>query len=523
MMTKFFHFICLLLQFKDYKKFVRNSNRVRFCQDKILSNYLKKNQNTSFGKRYGFYKIDNYQQFASLIPLLEDYSEYDKFIDNLKKGEEDVLTKDRISVFHLTSGTSSFKKIIPFNRTLSREFKKSISVWLVGLKKSHPNVFKGSFYWSISAPLMRNNTIESVVPIGMENDLDYFGKWYAYFISKNLVFPKIRGNESRDEFYIKTLTAMLLDEKLSFVSVWSPSFFLLLDEYLINHSEKILLEISVSKKISTERKKIIEQKLLNEFKWCDLWLNLTCLSCWTDAQSSFFIGKVRSRLGEGVAIQGKGLMSTECVVSIPFNKVEYPLLAYQSHFYEFRNNGEIFLAHELKKGSVYEVIVTTGGGLYRYVTKDLVEVTGYYNQVPMFKFLGRRGVNSDIVGEKLSEEQVNKAIQNALNNFNLDLELIFVSPSFNPSPKYVLYYEGKDTFNEKELVFNIEKELKQNNYYDQAIRAKQLCKMEIVELKSGSRKKLLELINNQKCIKEGDIKIPSIIPTEQVIKLYNEN
>ena len=54
--------------------------------------------------------------------------------------------------------------------------------------------------------------------------------------------------------------------------------------------------------------------------------------------------------------------------------------------------------------------MTTGSGLYRYRTGDLVEVGTDGRAI---RFIGRTGNVSDLVGEKLSEAQVTRAFAKA--------------------------------------------------------------------------------------------------------------
>ena len=68
------------------------------------------------------------------------------------------------------------------------------------------------------------------------------------------------------------------------------------------------------------------------------------------------------------------------VVSLPLCAHQTSVLSLQSHFFEFAPATEptdrTCLAHELSIGKRYGVIVTTGGGLYRYRTGDIVTVEG---------------------------------------------------------------------------------------------------------------------------------------------------
>src|SRR5262249_8197892 len=86
-------------------------------------------------------------------------------------------------------------------------------------------------------------------------------------------------------------------------------------------------------------------------------------------------------------------------------------LAVRSHFFEFlAEAGEPRLAHELDAGRCYEVVVTTGGGLYRYRLGDVVGVVGHAGRCPLLRFVGRARPGSDPFGEKLHAAQVRDAL-----------------------------------------------------------------------------------------------------------------
>jgi hypothetical protein len=103
-----------------------------------------------------------------------------------------------------------------------------------------------------------------------------------------------------------------------------------------------------------------------------------------------------------VLVQPKGLLATEAVVTIPWQHANP--LAITSHYFEFiDDDGNVRGAHELERGRAYEVVVTNGGGLWRYRLGDVVECTGHLQATPSLRFLGRAGHVSDMRGEKISE------------------------------------------------------------------------------------------------------------------------
>ena len=139
-----------------------------------------------------------------------------------------------------------------------------------------------------------------------------------------------------------------------------------------------------------------------------IWPKLALISCWADAGAGGYYEALQSLLPT-VEIQPKGLLATEGCVSLPLLGRPGAALALRSHFFEFQPVDaphDIRLAHELEPGGRYRVILTTGGGLYRYELRDEVEVVGFANRCPLLRFLGKSDCIGDLVGEKLSEPHV---------------------------------------------------------------------------------------------------------------------
>ena len=121
-----------------------------------------------------------------------------------------------------------------------------------------------------------------------------------------------------------------------------------------------------------------------------LWPNLALVSCWTDAAAGYFAGHL-ARLVPHAEIQPKGLIATEGFVSLPLVGQDGAGLAVRSHFFEFLESDAAGprLAQELERGGRYRVVLTTGGGLYRYDLGDEVEVTGFAGECPLLRFQRR--------------------------------------------------------------------------------------------------------------------------------------
>jgi len=139
-----------------------------------------------------------------------------------------------------------------------------------------------------------------------------------------------------------------------------------------------------------------------------LWPRLKVVSCWASAGSKPFAAEVAARLRHA-HLQPKGLMSTECVVTVP-DADGRPILTPHG-FFEFERDERILLQHELDCGASYAVVATTASGLYRYQTGDLVRCNGHSaDGRPVLEFVGRGELASDLVGEKLTEPFVTECL-----------------------------------------------------------------------------------------------------------------
>lgn len=475
--TKLINRLWLQIGKRNYLQYLNHSNHVEEFQLMKLLDYVNDNIDTHFGRSHDFGKIKGYRNFRKQIPIT-DWNYIMPYVDQLAAGRELVLTEESTIRFEATSGTTTASKLIPYTKSLLNEFQIGINCWMHNLFRKNKAIFDGKAYWSISPATRTHQFTDGGIPIGTADDKSYFSFLERLLIGQLLVVPVHVAKLNANDFYVNTLSHLLSErESLSFFSAWSPAFILALDDFLRKNQEAVLSSsICCNSQIGDikELKKILNR----EFKWADLFPQLQLISCWTDAQAKLLKSPLKKIIGN-IPIEGKGLLSTECICSIPFYECSAPLLSYTSHFYEFRRaDGEILLSHELEQGSSYEIIVTTGGGLYRYATSDLIEVTGFANQIPCFKFLGRTNKQIDLVGEKISEAYVNKVFDEIFEN-RTDVEWAFlgVEPNKITPYRYVLNIETKEDLSTKtiqQLTEQVDKLLCKNLYYKEAISLQQL-------------------------------------------------
>ncbi|GJM92915.1 hypothetical protein PR202_ga09421 [Eleusine coracana subsp. coracana] len=68
---------------------------------------------------------------------------------------------------------------------------------------------------------------------------------------------------------------------------------------------------------------------------------------------------------------------------------------------------------DVKLGHEYELVVTTYSGLYRYRVGDVLRVTGFKNEAPMFRFIRRQNVALSVDSDKTDETELHAAVSGA--------------------------------------------------------------------------------------------------------------
>ncbi|NQX02283.1 GH3 auxin-responsive promoter family protein [bacterium] len=440
-----------------------------------LRDLLERHADTAFGRAHQFDAITSPETFREMIPPM-DYEAHRPWIERAAGGEGGVLACDEILGFERTSGTSSQAKWIPISEGLREEFARGLAAWFCGWQVRRPEVFAGRGYWALSPPGMSPETTPGGLPLGMASDAAYFPGDVGARLADWLVIPELSGRP--EAVFDETALALLAAPDLSVVSVWGPTFLLGIDAAL--------------------------RRLRGEFSWREVWPRLALVSCWADASSAPWIPRLRERLG-GIPIEAKGLLATEGITSLPDAIDGSPRLAGECHWQEFLDESGTFTeVGELRPGGIYEVLLTTGGGLFRYRSGDRVRVTGFgADRLPRLRFIGRAGAGSDLVGEKLHEAQVLEALAGGCG--------LLVADAARPG--YDLWLE------DPAQAAAFEKSLRQNPYFDQALALRQLAPLRVRVLRGDWLFKLSHALAARRGCRLGDVKLPALItgiPTGEV-------
>lgn len=481
------------------------------AQEAILLRYLQLNAATQFGRRYQFSSIRSVRDFQSRVPL-SDFDDYQQAIDAIHSGALNVLTEQKVRCLQPSSGSTRAAKLIPYTRTLQSEFGRAVGPWLFDLARRAPGILGGPAYWSVTPINGEKREIAGqVTPVGFESDSAYLGGWLQRLVQRTLVdCEDLKYAGDIAEFRRRTLLRLLGESELRLISVWHPTFLtLLLDALTASWEELLHLLARGLPKTGHLRAIPPKPRRASQLKGADpqlpgsLWPRLTVVSCWGDAHAVSLIADIRKRL-PGVWVQPKGLIATEAIVSIPFE--DYQPLAIRSHFYEFIDdqNG-VRTAKELEKGATYSVVVTTGGGLYRYRLRDRVRVENFVHATPSLRFVGKEDNVSDLCGEKLSEGAVADLLARLLPHCAPEARFSVLAPEIEGGvPNYVLYVESGGPVSES-LSTGLERGLCENPNYALCIRLGQLRPAAVELVPPGSSQRYVERLR-QSGRRLGDIK-----------------
>ncbi len=509
------------------------------AQEKVLRRLLRQNRGTAFGLRHGFADIRTPEDFAACVPL----AEYDDFAADIAAARRNApfpLAAETPLLLEPTSGSSGKPKLIPLTPSLQCEFSAAIQPWIAWLYLAHPRLFFGRQYWAVSPntlPPHRNNVSPDSIPIGFSDDADYLGAIGGFVSRKCLATPpELRLVADPDAFRLLTLFFLLRDANLRLISVWHPSFLTLLLDAIPRQWPALLRMLRTGDLPASGLEPDLHHRLVSraspdprragELESLDLpahpehiartWPRLEVISCWTGDRSEPWLARLRA-LFPRATLQGKGLLATEGVVSLPTGGDHLRPCAIRSHYFEFIDpeTGTALPAWRLQSGREYAIVLSTGGGLWRYRLHDRVRVAGFCRATPCLEFLGKDNLVSDLVGEKLNERHVAEALSVAQSTTRIRPAFAMLVPDArgpNAAPGYALLLEMPapvpSEMEIRRFAETVETELLRNYHYDHARNLGQLGSLRPVRIRAGTPSYLA--FREHRGNRIGTVKIPAL-------------
>ncbi len=389
-----------------------------------LRRILRDNRDTEFGRRFGFSDISSAEEFSEAVPLSE-YDDFREYIQRTYSGEDNILTAYPIRNFILSSGTKGTVKRFPLTEEALFRYSShiiDIPTALTGAddqKMIHTSVFR---------PFGSKG--ETLLSSAHYRYIDSIGNLQEYLGGKKLLF----SGRVTDVPYVK-LRIMLAYEDLSAIQSIFLYDVLLLFRYLEKNRDMLLEDIKRGR-ISADLPEDIKEEI-NRLPAVDAGRikelenifssgggSFTASAIWKNLRYISGIGgrcfamqtRMLKKYTEGIPIYYFGYASSEVMAgaALEMDKAEYVLCSDCAYF-EFlpENSSETVTIKQLEIDGVYEPVVTTFSGLYRYKTGDLIKITGFKEQAPLFEVVGRKGDILNIAGEKIDTATMNDAMSRA--------------------------------------------------------------------------------------------------------------
>ncbi len=535
-------------------------------QEDILRRIIARSRSTIFGAEHSFSAVRRIPDFRAHVPLAT-YQSFMPYIERILAGEPQVLTGDPVFLLEPSSGSAEASKLIPYTKSLKQEFLNGIRPWIYDLYRQHPQLLFGKAYWSIS-PAIEFDSPESRIPVGFRHDSDYLSGFEKRLIEKLLAVP---GEVSRikhiDAFRYVTVLFLLAEKDLSFISVWNPSFLSLLLGCIGTYAGDFILDIrwgqinpaididqdtraALYRYLKADKRRAGElADIFKEFPDSEspvaaravllkrIWPHMHVISCWADGHAGTALEELKTWFPH-VHIQPKGLLATEGLVSFPLAGHPGSALAIHSHFFEFIEHDRsgssgppespgIRLAHELREGRRYSVVITTGGGLYRYRLRDVIEVVGFFRQCPLIRFVGKEDRVIDLFGEKMNACFVDLQLKEIFRKYSLHPKFYTVIPERFPSrqaARYVLLIqlEPQEYRDLESVLEDLEERLQKNFHYRYCRQLGQLrpCRLFLIDPEERIQEKYLRFCQGQGQ-KLGDIKTAALVPFEDLVREFS--
>ena len=381
---------------------------------------------------------------------------------------EDVLLEEP------TSGTTGGTKWIPYTEQLRREFMRAVNPWIFSVYMRHPGLLLCTHYWSIS-PYTEVRQPENGPRRGFTEDREYLGRFRSRITAAIFPVTAVVATERDPERHIlATARALVTSRRLGLISIWHPSAFLRLLDFMASHAADLT---------SDER---LREKLVGR-RFGDVWPRLRLISCWDAAFAAADADRLRSIFPD-VEVEGKGLMATEGVVSFPW--FGHRVAAVTSHNLEFENveqssgepiAGKTVGVDRLEPGRRYGVVLSTGNGFENYRLGDVVECVGFLHKTPRLEFRYRAGGTVDLHGEKMHPAFAAEVISKLTDRFG-PVRFAALSPREDRCG-YRLLWET-DVGRTPDVAF-VETLLCGNYHYAHAVNLRQLKRVEVVEVCDG--------------------------------------
>lgn len=435
------------------------------AQRRRLRTLLARNAGTRFGRAHGLEPNLTPEQYAQRVPLMTA-AELAPWVTREMNGEPNVLTAERPIYYVRTTGSTGAPKHVPITKAYRAELQKTVHVALFHLYLRFPDAFTSTALYFVGSRQVAR--APDGCDIGTMSGFNFTELPPAVRAVYAWPYELFEVKDLRTRTWLALWLATV--EDISIVAGIFPAPIV----YLLRDLEALAPELAHDVRAGRlapwlqldDRQRAFFSRRLQpnaaaarrleraaaappEEKALEAWPSLRLVYCWITSTAALYVPELQRRL-PNVAIRDAIYSACEGWASIPLGD-EQPggPLAIQSVYFELieehafaRGVRDTVPAWALEDGHRYLIVMTTGAGLYRYLLGDVVEVCGFHHRTPRIRFVRKIGAASNLAGEKLEEEHVNRAVGDALTALGLEATFFTLAPRLGRErPAYALYFE----------------------------------------------------------------------------------
>lgn len=514
-------------------------------QELVLLEMINRCQNTEFGREHNFSAITSIEDFRKQVPI-SSWTDYEVYGECLANGEQDLIFPGKAEYFINSSGTTSSKlKSVP-ESSIGAAAKKVVTNirFAVFLRRGLTN--RGHILALVNAASF--GLTPGGIPMGSSSGVTRTQADPE--VAKLDAYPAeimdIPNNQVVD--YLIMRFALLHKDMMAVIGNNAGRLKVLAD-FAKKNAQELIDDIeagTISRQLDIPKdiRRILEGKLVpnperaaelkqirvaenGDFLPKHYWPQLLIGMFWLSSTVGSYVEDVRNILNPDTLYLDAGYGASEVKINIPLNPgYAYGPIAPFTAFFEFLplDGGLPLLAHEVKDGETYELIVTTYSGLYRYNINDLVKVYGFTGNTPNIEFVSKSSEVANICDEKIPGAVLYQYIREVAAELGLPLRQCQLYPD-QQARRYVCYIEpeeAKMAFPAKEFLTNLENTLTKSLVVYSCSRGQNLLHAPALQImKQGWQ----EYLYGQK-LKPGmtiaQIKLPFIIKEQPSLTWYEE-
>ncbi|NLD98419.1 MAG: GH3 auxin-responsive promoter family protein [Fibrobacter sp.] len=534
------------------KKLQWSSRQIVPEQNRILRSILDNCKDTVFGREHGFKSIKTIDDYRKAVPI-RDFEGHRPYIDRMLKGERNILFPGKPVFYNTTSGTTDKPKLIPVSSDYYDKAYSNVSkLWFFTCLKDNPTLFNGQNLSAV-APAVEGY-VEDGTPYGSISGVVYKNIPAIMRDLYSTPYPVICIKDYQKKYY--AMLRFSLATSITYIITVNPSTLLQFHRVLLENAADIIKDIhdgtlrtDVLAEIEPSERPQILRKLKADpqrARWLEelvkthgqnlrpkhYWPDLVCINTWKQGNCSLILPKLEGYFSEKTVLREFGYQASEARAGLVLgNEWNYSILLANIYHFEFIPEEKIGLsdppvlsAHELEINKCYYILFSNGSGLYRYNINDIIRVTGFYHQFPLFEFVQKGEGITSLTGEKLSEIHVIRAVDEAANAKGIHVEFYtMLCDSVNYI--YKLYVEFDDHVNSSQkqaFLTSVDEHLKYvNPEYSTKRDSNRLKPPVLIELKPKSYEFIKSRILADGKSREGQYKVSCLRKDPYLLQLYD--